>query len=232
MNRRLGLAWLGGALLATATIACGDDADNGTGGGGGAGPTSSSNGSTSAESSTGTDGSGGAPPVCEFDQPRPLTFTILNDTPNRLWFAGSGFGRPRLAGLTVDGNGESSCPCDDLESCSGAQATVSTDIGYLDPGQEFVEEWEGLFYFDDPACTEELSCEKGRLAGEGNHTARVTAYLGAPFCDAACDCDLAAGEMCNFGDGVEIPTDPIEASGSFDLPVVNDNQLVIGFHQD
>lgn len=223
---RLGLVWVFGALLSVSVIACGDDTETGTGGGGGSGPTSSSQASTSSDASTGTDGSGGAPAVCEFDEPEPLAVEVHNATPDRLWFAGSGFGRIHLAGLTVDGNGESSCPCDDLAACSGAQASVSTDIGYLDPNESFIENWEGLFYFDDPACTEELSCEKGRRAQEGNHTARVTAYRGAPFCDAECDCNLADGNICNYGDGAEAPSDPIEAVMPFELPADEDRIFV------
>ena len=225
MERRLGFAWVAVALLATSATACGDDAETvGSGGSGGAGSGSTSSSSTS----TGTDGSGGAPPVCDFDQPQPLLLTVRNDTTARLWFSGGGFGRVRLAGLTVDGNGDSSCPCDDLTACSGAQASVSIDIGYLDPGESFQESWEGLFYFDDPVCTEALSCEKGRLAGEGNHTARVTAYRGAPFCDQECDCALTDGHFCNYGEGAEPPTDPIEASASFELPD-DDDEIFVTF---
>lgn len=216
------------AVAAWAMVACGDDSTpSGSGGGGqggsGGGTPSSTTGTqqTTSTGGGGQGGSGGGADACEGDEPTPITFTIRNDSDQRLWFQGAGYGPTLLASIAVDGNAVPACPCDDPSACAIAVASISTNVGYLEPGESFEEVWVGLFYDPveaNPECAEQRYCHVGRAPEPATRTASATAYLGAPRCDAPCDCDLADGNVCNFGEAAETPTDPVDATAVFSFP--------------
>lgn len=212
-------------VTALAMGACGDDSTpsgggGGQGGAGGSAP-SSATGTTSSTGGGDQGGSGGGGEACEGDEPTPITFTIRNDSDQRLWFEGRGYGPTLLANIAVDGNPVPACPCDEPGSCAMAVASLSTNVGYLEPGEAFEEVWVGLFYDPvdaNPECAEQRYCSVGRAPGAATRTASATAFLGEPRCDPPCDCDLAEGNVCNFGEGAWGGSNPVDATAVFSFP--------------
>jgi hypothetical protein len=217
---------VGLALLSTTalvgTAACGDDS-----GGTGGSSTSGTGGSGGEAATVGT--ASGTQNACKSDTRTPTTFVIRNETGARLWFTGAGFGPSALAAITIDGAASPRCPCDELEGCSISQASVSVDIGFLEPGESFEQTWVGLQYQPTgvgAGCIAENACEVGRRPADGDHTSEATAYRGEPSCPDPCDCDIPQVGLCNFGDGADAPTDPVTASTTFTFPPTGPVEIV------